>query len=104
MQLHELEKHQCAHYEKAEEYTFNISWNHEQVDAYLRNEVFKVPFGYVDALAGKGKGKRSCQWVLINKEKRYNIVPEQEPDGACLARFRGRPKCPPREASVIIGT
>ena len=85
---------------------FDATWSHEEVDNYLRDTVFPVPFGYID---GKTKGKakatvRSPQWVLINKEKqRYEVVDIAEPTGADLSRYRGRNKCPTKDANVIIG-
>ena len=85
---------------------FDATWSHEEVDNYLRDTVFPVPFGYID---GKTKGKAkatvgSPQWVLINKEKqRYEVVDIAEPTGADLSRYRGRNKCPTKDANVIIG-
>lgn len=88
-----MELRQCAHTEKADEFEFDETWSHEQVDHYLRSTVFPIPFGYADEKLVKGKGRlgdtvvRPQQWVLINKEKHhYEVVDIDEPTaGADLA-------------------
>ena len=87
-ELHELERRQCAHVERAEEFTFDVTWTHQQVDDYLCCIVFPILFKYLERTE-KGKHKDGSprrQWVLINKEKqRYEIVAITEPTGADLA-------------------
>jgi hypothetical protein len=101
-----MERRKCAHFEQADKFTFDITWSHEEVDSYLRNTVFPTPFSYVDGKV-KGKGRATIggqQWVLISKEKqRYEVVNVPEPTGGDLARYRGRNKCPAKNANVIIG-
>lgn len=55
-ELHELERQQCAHVERAEEFTFDMMWTHQQVDDYLRCIVFPIPFKYLERTQ-KGKHK-----------------------------------------------
>ena len=70
IELHELEHRKCAHVEQAEEFTFNVTWTHQQVDEFLHHIVFPIPFGYLERTE-KGKHKDGSpwqQWVLINKK------------------------------------
>ncbi|KAG1801150.1 uncharacterized protein BJ212DRAFT_1496273 [Suillus subaureus] len=69
-----------------------------------KNEVFPLAFGYVNLTEkGKGIGIPSFPWVLISKERlRYDVVNIERPDGNDLAQFRGRPKCPVKDANIII--
>ncbi|KIJ06238.1 hypothetical protein PAXINDRAFT_20559 [Paxillus involutus ATCC 200175] len=103
--LHEMERRGCAHVERADEFTFDIAWTHQQVDEYLRHTVFPAPFEYLER-SSKGKQKESSrrrQWVLINKEKqRYEVAPVAEPTGADLARYHGCQKCAVKDSNVII--
>ncbi|KAG1722219.1 uncharacterized protein EDB91DRAFT_1011554, partial [Suillus paluster] len=80
-------------------------WTHDEVHQYLQNEVFPLAFEYVNSKEkGKGIGIPSCPWVLISKERlRYEVVNVDKPTGSDLARFRGRPKCPVKDANIIIG-
>ena len=105
IQLHEMERRQCAHLENANKFAFDQTWDHNEINNYLQNEVFPVAFTYVNSKEkGKGTGDPSCPWVLISKERsRYDVVKIARPTGNDLARFRGRPKCPVKDANVIIG-
>ncbi|KAG2103052.1 uncharacterized protein F5147DRAFT_625867 [Suillus discolor] len=89
----------------ASRFSFSRMWTHDEVNQYLQNEVFPLALGYVNSTEkGKGIGIPSCPWVLISKERlRYEVVNIERPDGNDLARFRGRPKCPVKDANIIIG-
>ena len=104
--LHDMGLWRCAHIDRAEEFTFDVTWTHQQADEYLRHIVFPVPFGYLEII-DKGKQKDGSprrQWVLINNGKqRYEAVAISEPAGVDLARHRGRQRCGTKDANVIIG-
>lgn len=104
-QLHNMERRRCAHIETASRFSFNRMWTHDEVNQYLQNEVFPLPFEYVNSKEkGKGIGTPSCPWVLISKERlRYEVVNVDKPTGSDLARFRGRHKCLVKDANIIIG-
>ncbi|KAG1840789.1 hypothetical protein C8R48DRAFT_600821, partial [Suillus tomentosus] len=103
--VNNLDRRQCAHIETANRFSFSQTWTHDEVHHYLQNEVFPLAFEYVNSTEkGKGIGIPSCPWVLISKERlRYEVVNIDNPTGSDLARFRGRPKCPVKDANVIIG-
>lgn len=104
-QLLNMEHRQCAHIETANRFSFSQTWTHDEVHHYLQNEVFPLAFEYVNSTEkGKGIGIPSCPWVLISKERlRYEVINIDNPTGSDLARFQGRPKCPVKDANVIIG-
>ncbi|KAH7919860.1 hypothetical protein BV22DRAFT_1022247, partial [Leucogyrophana mollusca] len=103
-----MESRGCAHLNvMAAQFSFDPLWTHEEVDTYLRETVFPIPFRYVDS---KEKGKHKpgesppCQWQLINKEKgKYEMVYKDYPKGSHLMFYRGRDKCRTADADVIIG-
>ncbi|KAG2052451.1 hypothetical protein BDR06DRAFT_887810 [Suillus hirtellus] len=62
-------------------------WTHDEVNQYLQNEVFPLPFEYVNSKEKRKEiGTPSCPWVLISKERlRYEVVNVNKPTSSDLA-------------------
>ena len=107
VELYMAEQCQCAHTgTNVTKFAFCRNWTHEEVDRYIKQDVFLCPMEYASE-HDKGKGKEpTCYWKLLSKEKQcYELaVTKGPPTGDDLLHYQGREKCGVSNSSIIIGT
>jgi hypothetical protein len=102
-----MERRGCAILGKhGVELEVNQRWTHEEVTEFLE-KLLPLPFAYARKNLKHTRRSNRCSvplWVLLNKENRgLDIVPNEQPNGADLYRYKGRGGASAAESHVYIG-
>jgi hypothetical protein len=84
----------------------NQRWTHEEVTKFLEH-LLPLPFAYARKnLKHVRRSNRDSVplWVLLNKENRgLDVVPDEQPNGADVYRYKGRGGASAAESHVYVG-